>query len=87
MLGSRLQERQIWIDATDDPQQTRMRVQREKLPAFGHRKVVLDAVASDRVCVISGSTGCGKTTQIPQCVARTQHSLATLQRRLLRAVV
>lgn len=44
---------------------------RERLPAFEHRAEILDAVfgdASGQVCVISGETGCGKTTQVPQFV-------------------
>jgi HrpA-like RNA helicase len=44
---------------------------RERLPAFKHRAEILDAVfgdASGQICVISGETGCGKTTQVPQFV-------------------
>ncbi|KQJ97041.1 hypothetical protein BRADI_3g28477v3 [Brachypodium distachyon] len=41
---------------------------REKLPAFKMREEFLKAVASNQVLVISGETGCGKTTQLPQFI-------------------
>eukprot|EP00767_Chilomastix_cuspidata_P003155 gnl/Chilomastix_cuspidata/3272.p1 GENE.gnl/Chilomastix_cuspidata/3272~~gnl/Chilomastix_cuspidata/3272.p1 ORF type:complete len:1486 (+),score=522.22 gnl/Chilomastix_cuspidata/3272:35-4492(+) len=40
--------------------------QRQRLPVWGHRDAVVAAVRSEQVVVISGSTGCGKSTQIPQ---------------------
>ncbi len=36
------------------------------LPIYAHREEILDAVASNPVTIISGETGSGKTTQIPQ---------------------
>ncbi|KAM0891600.1 hypothetical protein ACQ4PT_026306 [Festuca glaucescens] len=41
---------------------------REKLPAFKMREEFLKAVAANQVLVISGETGCGKTTQLPQFI-------------------
>ncbi|KAG5447016.1 ATP-dependent DNA/RNA helicase dhx36 [Clonorchis sinensis] len=41
---------------------------RQKLPAYVRRKEIIDAVRSNQVVVISGETGCGKTTQIPQLI-------------------
>ncbi|KAF6988981.1 hypothetical protein CFC21_006388 [Triticum aestivum] len=41
---------------------------REKLPAFKAREEFLKAVAANQVLVISGETGCGKTTQLPQFI-------------------
>ncbi|XP_066374421.1 DExH-box ATP-dependent RNA helicase DExH1-like isoform X2 [Miscanthus floridulus] len=41
---------------------------REKLPAFSMREEFLKAVAANQVLVISGETGCGKTTQLPQFI-------------------
>ena len=41
---------------------------REKLPAFQRRNQVMKLVQAGNVCVISGATGSGKTTQIPQFV-------------------
>lgn len=36
------------------------------LPVFSYRDQILEYVASNQVVVISGDTGCGKSTQIPQ---------------------
>jgi ATP-dependent RNA helicase DHX57 len=41
-----------------------MRASRARLPAHGCRQQVLDAVGSNDVVVISGATGCGKSTQV-----------------------
>lgn len=54
-----------------DFQQTResalgrkMQAGRDRLPAAAKKGLVLDAVAGHRVVVISGATGCGKSTQV-----------------------
>ena len=39
---------------------------REKLPILSEEHNVLDAVATNSVSIICGSTGSGKTTQVPQ---------------------
>ena len=44
--------------------------QRCSLPATLHRQAVLDVVQDGQVAVISGDTGCGKSTQIPQLILR-----------------
>ncbi|XP_033606244.1 putative ATP-dependent RNA helicase DHX57 isoform X2 [Cryptotermes secundus] len=36
------------------------------LPVWGHMEIILEAVRQHQVVVISGDTGCGKSTQIPQ---------------------
>ncbi|CAK8696730.1 unnamed protein product [Clavelina lepadiformis] len=41
---------------------------RKKLPAFAMKKEILDAITSHQVLVVTGETGCGKTTQIPQFI-------------------
>jgi hypothetical protein len=43
----------------------RGRAQRERLPSWAFREDVVAAVASSPVVVVSGETGCGKTTQVP----------------------
>ncbi|XP_071780554.1 putative ATP-dependent RNA helicase DHX57 [Centroberyx gerrardi] len=42
--------------------------QRQKLPAWQERDNVLDLLDQCQVLVVSGMTGCGKTTQIPQFI-------------------
>lgn len=41
---------------------------RENLPIFVHRAEILDAINKNPVVVISGETGSGKTTQVPQYI-------------------
>ncbi|KAF4090320.1 hypothetical protein AMELA_G00050480 [Ameiurus melas] len=45
-----------------------MQEQRVKLPVWEKRRNILDALEKNQVLVISGMTGCGKTTQIPQFI-------------------
>ncbi len=41
---------------------------RRKLPAYKMREELVELIRSNQVVVISGETGCGKTTQVPQFV-------------------
>ncbi|GMH22995.1 hypothetical protein Nepgr_024838 [Nepenthes gracilis] len=47
---------------------------REKLPAFKVKSEFLKAVAENQVLVVSGETGCGKTTQLPQFILEEEIS-------------
>uniref|UniRef100_A0A4W5KEL6 Putative ATP-dependent RNA helicase DHX57 n=1 Tax=Hucho hucho TaxID=62062 RepID=A0A4W5KEL6_9TELE len=47
---------------------TSMLQQRQKLPAWNEKKNILDLLDNCQVLVVSGMTGCGKTTQIPQFI-------------------
>ena len=49
-----------------DPKHKAMQKQRNKLPAAEVAQHLVDLVANNQVVVISGETGCGKTTQCPQ---------------------
>ncbi|PIN16263.1 ATP-dependent RNA helicase A [Handroanthus impetiginosus] len=51
-----------------------MLVFREKLPACKVRSEFLEAVAANQVLVVSGETGCGKTTQLPQFILEEEIS-------------
>jgi HrpA-like RNA helicase len=39
---------------------------RRKLPAYAQRDELIAALRNEQVLVVSGETGCGKTTQVPQ---------------------
>lgn len=41
---------------------------REKLPSYGMREELVRLINANRVLVISGETGCGKTTQVTQFI-------------------
>ena len=59
--SARMRQRQL--EHAHSPAAERMKEFRQKLPAFGARERLLAAVASNQVVVVSGETGCGKTTQ------------------------
>ena len=41
---------------------------RQKLPSFARREALLEVLRARRILVVSGATGCGKTTQVPQFI-------------------
>ncbi|KAL3874748.1 hypothetical protein ACJMK2_037719 [Sinanodonta woodiana] len=45
-----------------------MLAERQKLPAWEKQKEILELIEKHQVLVVSGMTGCGKTTQIPQFI-------------------
>ncbi|XP_061172560.1 putative ATP-dependent RNA helicase DHX57 [Saccostrea echinata] len=47
---------------------TSMISQRKRLPAWNKQEDILAALKNHQVLVISGMTGCGKTTQVPQFI-------------------
>ena len=55
---------QLMLDNQTTASGKKMLVTRQKLPAHRKRQDVLAAVAEHRVTVISGATGCGKSTQV-----------------------
>lgn len=70
LASDRLAKHQEHLSKTENPTLVKIRQQREKLPAYGARKNLLEMIngCPGRVCVVSGSTGCGKTTQVPQFI-------------------
>ncbi len=58
-------QREEWLHGTKSHA---MRSVREKLPAHSKRQQVLDSLQLHRVVIISGATGCGKSTQLPQYI-------------------
>ncbi|KAA8518450.1 hypothetical protein F0562_015924 [Nyssa sinensis] len=65
-LSIELKQRQERMKASDSVKA--MQSFREKLPAFNVKSEFLKAVATNQVLVVSGETGCGKTTQLPQFI-------------------
>jgi ATP-dependent RNA helicase DHX36 len=51
-----------------NPNFTKIMNQRLKLPAYRHYDKVVQTVAHNPITIISGETGCGKSTQIPQFI-------------------
>ncbi|NXB89955.1 DHX36 helicase, partial [Vidua chalybeata] len=51
-----------------DPRYIEMQRFREKLPSYGMREELVRLINGSRVTVISGETGCGKTTQVTQFI-------------------
>ncbi|XP_015493282.1 ATP-dependent DNA/RNA helicase DHX36 [Parus major] len=51
-----------------DPRYIEMQRFREKLPSYGMREELVRLINNNRVTVISGETGCGKTTQVTQFI-------------------
>lgn len=41
---------------------------RQKLPAHKHKEQIISLIEKDQVVLVEGSTGCGKTTQVPQFI-------------------
>ncbi|KAK4770067.1 hypothetical protein SAY87_030599 [Trapa incisa] len=45
---------------------------RRSLPAYKEKDLLLTAISQNQVIIISGQTGCGKTTQIPQFILESE---------------
>ena len=43
-----------------------LRKEQKNLPVYQYRDEIIEAVKNERVVIIAGDTGCGKSTQIPQ---------------------
>ncbi|WVW82777.1 hypothetical protein I302_104788 [Kwoniella bestiolae CBS 10118] len=52
----------------DDPSYAPMLADRMKLPAWKERENITNVLESNRVLVVVGETGCGKSTQLPQFI-------------------
>ncbi|KAL2461046.1 DEA(D/H)-box RNA helicase family protein [Abeliophyllum distichum] len=56
----------------ESPEGKKMLNFRNSLPAFREKERLLQAIACNQVVVISGETGCGKTTQLPQYILESE---------------
>lgn len=67
LLDKYLQE-ELQNKISDNPRYDELFKTRQKLPCYDIKDQILDAIWNNQVTLISGATGCGKTTQIPQYV-------------------
>ncbi|KAL3861033.1 hypothetical protein ACJMK2_007124 [Sinanodonta woodiana] len=51
-----------------DPKYQQMQIIRRSLPSYKMKDGILDVIRNNQCVVISGETGCGKTTQVPQFI-------------------
>lgn len=58
----------MWLEKQGNDRYNRMMADRRKLPAWQKKDDILNAVKKSQVLVISGETGCGKSTQVPQYI-------------------
>lgn len=56
----------------DSPEGRAMLDFRKSLPAFKEKERLLQCIAHNQVVVVSGETGCGKTTQLPQYILESE---------------
>lgn len=56
----------------ESPEGQKMQQFRRSLPAYKEREALLAAISQHQVVVISGETGCGKTTQLPQYILESE---------------
>uniref|UniRef100_A0A1D1YGD6 RNA helicase n=1 Tax=Anthurium amnicola TaxID=1678845 RepID=A0A1D1YGD6_9ARAE len=62
-------QQQAWQESLDGQ---RMLEFRRSLPSYKERDALLEAISQNQVVVISGETGCGKTTQLPQYILESE---------------
>ncbi|KAJ8773077.1 hypothetical protein K2173_028254 [Erythroxylum novogranatense] len=62
-------KQQEWLDSSEGQQMLEFR---KSLPAFKERDMLLKTISENQVVVVSGETGCGKTTQLPQYILESE---------------
>ncbi|CAK9137165.1 unnamed protein product [Ilex paraguariensis] len=62
-------EQQAWQESPDG---RKMLEFRRSLPAYKEKDAILNAILQNQVVIVSGETGCGKTTQIPQFILESE---------------
>ncbi|XP_021297123.1 DExH-box ATP-dependent RNA helicase DExH5, mitochondrial isoform X2 [Herrania umbratica] len=62
-------QQQAWQESLEG---TRMLEFRQSLPAYKEKDAILSVILQNQVVIISGETGCGKTTQIPQFILESE---------------
>ncbi|KAK7251699.1 hypothetical protein RIF29_35120 [Crotalaria pallida] len=67
-----LQLRNQQQDWQESPEGKKMFEFRSGLPAFKEKDAFLKVISENQVVVVSGETGCGKTTQLPQYILESE---------------
>ncbi|XP_020220553.1 DExH-box ATP-dependent RNA helicase DExH3 [Cajanus cajan] len=67
-----LQMRHQQHDWQESPEGQKMLEFRRSLPAFKEKDAFLRVMSENQVVVVSGETGCGKTTQLPQYILESE---------------
>ncbi|KAG9449015.1 hypothetical protein H6P81_008980 [Aristolochia fimbriata] len=62
-------QQQAWKES---PEGQNMQEFRRSLPAYKEKATLLRAISENQVVVVSGETGCGKTTQLPQYILESE---------------
>ncbi|KAF8390072.1 hypothetical protein HHK36_024593 [Tetracentron sinense] len=62
-------QQQAWQESSEGQ---KMQEFRRSLPAYKERDALLAAISRNQVVVVSGETGCGKTTQLPQYILESE---------------
>ncbi|KZV26881.1 hypothetical protein F511_22442 [Dorcoceras hygrometricum] len=64
-----LDKQRTWQESTEGRKILEFR---RNLPAYKEKDTILSAISRNQVVIISGETGCGKTTQIPQFILESE---------------
>ncbi|KAM0014067.1 putative RNA helicase [Helianthus debilis subsp. tardiflorus] len=67
-----IQLRNSQQDWQESAEGQKMQELRRSLPAYKQKETLLNAISKNQVIVVSGETGCGKTTQLPQYILESE---------------
>ncbi|XP_022021050.1 DExH-box ATP-dependent RNA helicase DExH5, mitochondrial isoform X1 [Helianthus annuus] len=62
-------EQQAWQKSSEGQKMLEFR---RSLPAYKEKDAILNSISKNQVVIISGETGCGKTTQVPQFILESE---------------
>lgn len=76
-MSRRQQRCKIMPDVVIDEERRRHEETRSKLPVASYKQDILDTISNAKVTILVGSTGSGKSTQVPQYLLENKEKLAT----------
>ncbi|KAK9052239.1 hypothetical protein SSX86_028867 [Deinandra increscens subsp. villosa] len=62
-------EQQAWQKSSEGQKMLEFR---RSLPAYKEKDAIVNSISKNQVVIISGETGCGKTTQVPQIILESE---------------